>query len=65
MKICTEADYLHAHLTVIERTSRITNPTLLTVKQQAMSMLGKWIFGKARPEGYQLPNRRLRENNRE
>ena len=65
MKICTEADYFQAHLTVIEGKSRGTNPTLHTVKQRVISLLEKWIFGNARPECDQLPNRRLRGNNRE
>ena len=65
MRICTEADYLQAHLTVIEGESRGMNPIVRTVKQRAFSMLEKWIFSNARPEGYQLPNRRLRVNNRD
>ena len=39
MKICTEADYLRAHLTVIEGESRGRNPTLYNVKQRVTSVV--------------------------
>jgi hypothetical protein len=45
-KICTEADYLQAHLTFIGGESRGRNPTLHNVKQRATSVLKKWILGQ-------------------
>jgi hypothetical protein len=43
MKICTEADYLQAHLTVIVRAPRHWNPALHKLKQRITSILKKWI----------------------
>jgi hypothetical protein len=45
LKICTEADYLQAHLTVIEGESRDKNLSLHNVKQRVKSVLKKWILG--------------------
>ena len=45
MKICTEADYLQAHLTVIAGESRGHQSTLYIVKQWVTSVLEKWILG--------------------
>jgi len=42
MKICTEADYLQAHLTVIQGESRGRNPTLHNFKQRVRSVLKRW-----------------------
>ena len=42
LKICTEADYLQAHLTVIE--TRGKSPTLHNVNQRVTSLLKKWIL---------------------
>jgi hypothetical protein len=39
LKICTEADYLQAHLTVIEGGSRGRNSTLHNVSQRITSVL--------------------------
>src|SRR5260370_7539934 len=44
LKICTETDYLQAHLTVIEGKSRARNPTLHNLKQRVTSVLKKWIL---------------------
>ncbi len=44
LKICTEADYLQAHLTVIGGKSRGRNLTLHNVKQRVTSVLKKWIL---------------------
>ena len=43
-KICTESDYLQAHLTVIERESRRRAPAFHNVKQRVTSLLKKWIL---------------------
>ena len=43
MKICTEADYLQAHLTVIEGESRRRDPAFYYFKQWVTSILKKWI----------------------
>jgi hypothetical protein len=42
--ICTEADYLQAHLTVIEGKSRGSSLTLHHAKQRVTSVLRKWIL---------------------
>ena len=44
LRICTEADYLQAHLTVIEGESRGRNLTLHNVRQCVASVLKKWIL---------------------
>jgi hypothetical protein len=44
LKICTEADYLQAHLTVIEGESRRRDPAFHNVKQRVTSILKKWIL---------------------
>jgi hypothetical protein len=44
LRIYTEADYLQAHLTVIEGESRGRNAALHNVKQRATSVLKKWIL---------------------
>jgi hypothetical protein len=53
-QICTEEDYLQAHLTVIERESRGKNPTLHHLKQWVTSVLKKWIldYAAALPGGH-------------
>jgi hypothetical protein len=46
LKICTEEDYLQAHLTIIEKESRGRIPTLHNVKQRITSVWNKlhvWI----------------------
>jgi hypothetical protein len=43
LKICTEADYLQAHLTLIEGVSRGRYPTLQKAHQRVTSVLKKWI----------------------
>ncbi len=43
LQICTEADYLQAHLTVLARGSRGRNPAFLNLKQLVTSVLKKWI----------------------
>lgn len=48
MKICTEADYLQAHLTIIQGKSRATYPTLQIDLQRLASRLRKWIVSNAR-----------------
>ncbi|HXL23440.1 MAG TPA: hypothetical protein VOA78_13290 [Candidatus Dormibacteraeota bacterium] len=42
-KICTDADYLQAHLTVIVGESRRRNPALHNIKQRVTSLLKKWL----------------------
>ena len=42
--ICTEVDYLQAHLTVIEGKSRGSSLTLHNAKQRVTSVLKKWIL---------------------
>ncbi len=44
LMICNEADYLQAHLTVIEGKSRGRNLTSHNLKQQVTSVLKKWIL---------------------
>ena len=44
LRICTEADYLKAHLTIIEGKSRGRNLNLYDLKQRATSVLKKWIL---------------------
>jgi hypothetical protein len=43
LKICTETDYLQAHLTVLVGDFRRENPAFHNLKQWAMSILKKWI----------------------
>jgi hypothetical protein len=43
LQICTEADYLQAHLTVIVGGSRRRNPSFRNLKQLLTSKLKKWI----------------------
>ena len=45
LKICTDADYLQAHLTVIEAESPDRSPAWRTLKQRVASVLKKWMFG--------------------
>ena len=45
LKICTEADYLQAHLTVIEAESRDRGPGWRTLEQRVAPVLKKWMFG--------------------
>jgi hypothetical protein len=42
LQICTEADYLRAHLTVIVEGARRRNSTFRNLMQLATSMLKKW-----------------------
>jgi hypothetical protein len=42
-KICNEADYLRAHMTVIERRPAEAGATLHTVKEQVASTVKKWV----------------------
>ena len=49
--ICTEADYLQAHLTVIVGESRRRNPVLHNLKQRVTSILDKLsTAAKAEPK---------------
>src|SRR5437764_15393983 len=43
LKICTEADYLQAHLTVIEGESRRRDPAFYYLRQRVTSILKKLI----------------------
>jgi hypothetical protein len=43
LQICTEADYLRAHLTVIVEGSRSSNPAFRNLKQRVTSILKKWL----------------------
>jgi hypothetical protein len=43
LKICTEADYLQAHITAIAAESRHWDPALYNLKQWVTSILKKWI----------------------
>lgn len=45
LRICTEADYLQAHLTVIEAESRNRGPAWRILEQRVASVLKKWILG--------------------
>jgi hypothetical protein len=42
-RICTEADYLRAHLTVIEGESHGKAPALHDLKRRVTSILKRWI----------------------
>jgi hypothetical protein len=42
-KICNEADYLQAHMTVIERRPTEGGATLHTVKEQLAIAVKKWV----------------------
>jgi hypothetical protein len=67
MEIRTEADYLQAHLTVIEGESRARHPTLHNVKQGVTSILKQSILaanavvfqlsGKRRRTGSEIPTK--------
>lgn len=48
MKICTEADYLQAHLTIIQGKSRATSPPLQIVLQRVAARVREWILSNAR-----------------
>jgi hypothetical protein len=43
LQICTEADYLQAHLTIIVEGSRRRNPAFRNLMQLITSILKKWI----------------------
>ena len=43
LQICTEADYLRAHITVIEGETRRRKPDLHNLMHQVISILKKWI----------------------
>jgi hypothetical protein len=43
LKICTEADYLQAHLTFIAGESGRRNPVFRNLKKWLRSVLKKWI----------------------
>jgi hypothetical protein len=43
LKICTEADYLQAHLTFIAGESDRRNPAFRNLKKWLRSVLKKWI----------------------
>jgi hypothetical protein len=62
LEICTEADYLQAHLTIIAAESRHKNPALDNLKQRVASILTKWIAAansdlKARSSSLLRPRR--------
>ena len=42
-RICTEADYLRAHLTVIAEETQATTPPFHNLKWRITSMLKRWI----------------------
>ena len=52
-EICTEADYLRAHLTVIVAESRHRNAALDNLKQTVTSILKKWIAAAKRLTQYE------------
>ena len=56
LRIRTEADYLQAHLTVIEEESRGRNLTLRNVKQRVTSVLKKWILAANANSQRRLPS---------
>lgn len=43
LKICSEADYLQAHLTIIAERSDLRNPRSRNAKHRITSILKKWI----------------------
>ena len=43
LKICSEADYLQAHLTFIVSKPRPVNPVFHDFKERVASLLKKWI----------------------
>lgn len=51
LRICTEADYLQAHLTVLGGGSRGRNPAFLNLKQLVTSVLKKWIMAAMEMRG--------------
>ena len=44
LKICTEADYLQAHVTVIGGETGDRSPALRILKQHLTSVVKKWMF---------------------
>jgi hypothetical protein len=44
LKICTETDYLQAHLTLIEGEFRTRNRSLRKLRQRVTSVLKKWLL---------------------
>jgi len=43
LQICTEEDYLRAHVTFLEGELRYRNPTLQHIKRRVMWVVKKWI----------------------
>ena len=44
LKICNEADYLQAHVTLIVSKPRPVNPVFHDFKERVASLLKKWIM---------------------
>lgn len=52
LQICTEADYLQAHITVLAaEESRRRNPARRSLKQLVTSILKKWIAAASANSG--------------
>jgi hypothetical protein len=51
LRICTEADYLQAHVTVLAGGFRARNPAFLNLKQWVTSILKKWIMAAMEVRG--------------
>jgi hypothetical protein len=52
-KICTEADYLQAHITVLGQGPRADAPVLDRVRERVTSVMKKWIL-RDKPVGSAL-----------
>ncbi|MDP9146650.1 MAG: hypothetical protein M3N22_03260 [Acidobacteriota bacterium] len=44
LKICTDADYLQAHLTLIDGEPRVRKTTWQDMKERVTSVLKRWIL---------------------
>jgi hypothetical protein len=51
LQICTEADYLRAHITIIAEESRPRNGFLRSLKHLVTSILKRWIAAPTRIPG--------------
>lgn len=51
MKICTESDYLHAHISIIQSESHASHAPLRIVTNKVLSQLKEWILRNAKPIG--------------
>jgi hypothetical protein len=54
-KICTEADYLQAHITELGQAPRAGAPVLDRMKERVASVLKKWMMWD-KPVGPRRPN---------